>query len=594
MRALLTVLSVFSLLVACADEATELAESNVAFAGLLSEGCQQGQNGSSNFPPNVERIKLVMSADGQEPFSVQLVPDELKATPGQILVEHVPAGDDWTLDLYGCQGTEVTWSSRTPGVTVEASNKTAPSLYFTRKNDFSCTGAFGAGQFGLQTNPQPAPAFHTTYLNHQGNLVLVGGFVTFVGKQFPELIAALPNNPNIVEYYPDRGLFRAWDGGMKEGRGLHHTVRFDGGRKALVMGGLTRARLHQDPPINRAPSANDPGTPTDPVVVLDSVNRTATPWTKQKFEARPLSAAASSPDGLTILVSGGMDEDSEPSNSLEYVNAASPDQLVDESAVVVRSEKLNFPRMGHTATWFGEGALILGGNFDSAVANIAEVIFDDEFTPVPVVIDGDAGAMPMGFHTTGHVLADGSKHVFLLSGGFALSSSADGVDTADPSFRPNLYRFTLDIKDPAAPVGTFEDLSAVVDNPIRIGRGLHAMTAIGANQFMISGGINQLSQLASPDPLCDPAKKEIGCYLSDTMIIQATGGSASELTFSLVGPDDLRISSSRFGHSSAALANGTVLVTGGVLAIDKSLGDIEERAELFNPVRPAEADICAQ
>ncbi len=605
-------LTVALVAVGCAERTEPIQPFNglqVIVAAQSASGCTGTNTGGRDFPVGVNRFELRLTG-ADVSFSAKLLPEDMNDS-GEILVEGVTPGADLTLDLYGCTDGELTWSGRAGGLDVAASEKTAPRLFFTRKNDFSCTGGADAGKHGWQAEMLSPRSFHQVVTTDDGHMLLIGGFDAYIPPLGNDaaVLRVTGNAESITEYDPSRGLFRTWEGQLNSQRGLHTAVSFDNGKKVLVMGGLTRVGIEGAPfpPLFPSPEAgSDSAEPADRFELIDVATGQVSPLVFDKNpEPKPLSTIAASPNGLTIIISGGLEtSEGQPSNALEKISG-SVSELTSGQASVVLGAPLNQKRIGHTATFFGAGnVLILGGNFgDTAGAfdadpnHLAEVIVAETFTPTPVTVaDGDIPP-PIGLHQTLLVRDDGCEHDFIVSGGMELkrdagnhpnyispSKSLDGTD-AEPK---HLYVLHIDACDPAAITGQFADVAAQFD-ATRVRRVFHSLTALGDNLVMISGGYNQLSPPADPaSAFCFTDKLESGCYLADVLLMNVASGDAGT-SLSPTAVSGLSFSRSRFGHVVSVLPDGTALATGGVVA-----DDVIDDAEIFNALRSSEADICAE
>lgn len=559
----------------------------ITVAPLVSQACTTTDNGDGAFPEGVDRLLLRLTGPGgyEHPIDVP------KSQEGSdILLTGIPVGEQLTLDLYGCQGTQLQWSGRANDVSIQENEKTGARVYFTRKNQFSCTG-HDAASSSAQTAKMQDPRFmHQSVVTNNGRVLLIGGFNQFltIGPEV-KTTDAIDDPVSISEYRPSLGLFREWDAGLAAPRALHHAIPFDNKQKILVVGGVTRAILAPSPPIR--PSNGDESLKAE---VIDAEAKTVVE-SDIALAPKPLSAAAWNPNGKGIVVCGGVQGASgEPSDDLQYTNATA-EQLAGTGANVLSGEKLSVARAGHTATWFGEDkVLVLGGNFDGMPGNIAELLTAPSFASTVVTFAVEPPA-PFGLHQIAHVKTDGCTSTFLVAGGMGLGSVGGKADWKAPSALPATPRlFLLDI-DGCAGTGAFTDhSSAVAAAPVRMMRAFHRLTTLDEEQglFMVSGGYSQ-SSAPKDTEWCAPEAggEETGCYLADVALLSVTGD-AGALAVSLNDVPGLAFSHSRIGHDVVVLPDGTALATGGLLAINKQNINISDDAEIFNPLRPTEATLC--
>ncbi|MFT7625756.1 MAG: hypothetical protein ACI9WU_004947 [Myxococcota bacterium] len=578
----------------------------VLVAPQVVDGCEPTTAGNAGFPVGVNAIELRLTG-AAETFSIRLLPDDLNEK-GEILVEHVPVGDDLQLDLYGCTDGDLTWSGRAT-VDVAASDKTAPRLFFTRKNALSCPGSEEADthgwraemfEAGSNSKTTPGRMMHTAVPVSDGHVLIIGGFNTYQ----PTTPTILQTRPGVVEsiteYDPTRGLFRTWDAELASPRGAHHAVAFDGGSKVLVFGGVTRAALRPPsfPPLS--PQPEDGADNADPEVAVELIDVAKRQVTESDLtlEPLPMAGVAAAPNGLTIVISGGAQASGEPTD-LVTVISGSATELASGSATPVVT-KLETPRMGHTANFFGPGhVLMVGGNFgntasgyDTDMDHLAEVLPADSSTSVPVLIGEQSDVVvPMGLHQTVLASSVSCRHVFLVAGGMGLERDASVV----PSFisaakkDPRFMLLEIDACDPSAITGRFADQSAQFSDDTRIRRVFHSLTALGDGLVVMAGGYaSSTPPQGTVSPLCVEGSINVGCYLADIMLIDVSGTSATPLA-----SPELAFGRARFGHDVTLLMDGTALSTGGLQAHDdNSVDNVVPDAELLNPLRPGESGVC--
>ncbi len=585
-----------------AGEATDALK--VLVAAQSADGCVPSTNGSATFPDGVNRIELRLSNG----FSDRLLVEDLDEK-GQILVQGVTPGQDLQLDLYGCTEANVTWSGRATAVTVEPSEKTAPRLFFTRKNAFSCTGSDDAGRRGWRAEMfEQVPdstsiigrVLHTAVPVVGGKVLLIGGFNAYVPVTPDILRVGVDTVESITEYDPTRGVFRTWDAQLKAKRGAHHSVAFDGGKKVLVFGGLTRAALQAPsfPPLSPLPE--DGAENADPAVAVELIDVEARTVTTSALalQTLPMGAVAASSNGLSIVVSGGRLDNEEPSDAVTVLTGTVEEMALGTAKPV--AAKLEVPRMGHTSTFFGPGhVLMLGGNFgtepftdDPDPSNLAEVLPADNNAPVKVTLEDSDPIVPMGLHETLLLRSEDCRHVFLVAGGMGLQREDENQKPIFISPSKQVARFALleiDACDTTNIKGRFADQSAQFDDATRPRRIFHSLTNLGDGLVMMAGGYHARFEPEELSDLCETETLSVGCYLSDVVLIDASGNTAV-----VDKENSFAFSRARFGHRVTVLPDGTALATGGLRELNgNGTTSVVPDTEIFNPLRASERDVCA-
>ncbi|HIA04238.1 MAG TPA: hypothetical protein EYN66_20475 [Myxococcales bacterium] len=243
--------------------------------------------------------------------------------------------------------------------------------------------------------------------------------------------------------------------------------------------------------------------------------------------------------------------------------------------------------------------LILGGNLGGGNQNIAEIIHSgassDEVVSSLVSFDGsEAELPPLALHQTVLIKNTGDSYLFLVAGGVGINANLDGVATFIPPYLQGPHLYLVDI---TGSQGSYTGRAAKKTNNFgneRLQRAFHSLTALGGNLFLLGGGYSTFLQNNSLT-LCDDGVAKTGCYLADTLLIEAGGSTFEGLTFKESSTNkSLTFSSARFGHRVNVLPDGTAIVTGGLKDLPpKGIPTgLLENAEIFNPLRSSDSDKC--
>jgi len=559
----------------------------VVVAAQSSSQCVPSTNKNHSFPADIDRFEIRLS--GSINFATTLVEEDLDKE-GQVLVMGIPPAENLTLDLYGCKGDQLQYSGRTLGVNIKKNDKTAPALYFTKKSAFSCTGSATLSNYWSAKLPK-AVAFHKSALTDDGELLIVGGFTEYFA---PSQLSAGGGGADVYLYAPTKGMFRAWKEPLHSPRGWHHLIPFDDGRKMLVVGGASSA--------NFGATTNPPLRPTalpEHMVELIDVDNESIEVSTLSFEAKPMGAIAHSADGHIIVSAGGANLDGTSDDAIWRIES-NAGAISDGSAVVAKGQ-MTFKRQGHTANYLKDGdVLILGGNTSSGSAAIAEVIHTgaapEDVLSSPVNFElGQDNFPALALHQTALIQQSDDTHLFMVAGGAGISENLDGTAKFNP---PHFVGEQLYVVEIQGSNGLYSGRVAIKTGGFsvdRLERAFHSLTALGNNLFLLGGGYSTFAEAGLA--ICDDTAAKTGCYLSDALVIETSGGAFGKQMFSENSLNSgLTFSTSRFGHGVNILPDGTALVTGGLrdLPPKNAAGGLLNSAEILNPMRIDENSICVK
>jgi N-acetylneuraminic acid mutarotase len=315
-------------------------------------------------------------------------------------------------------------------------------------------------------------AYHTATLLANGQVLVAGG-----GDASAEL------------YDPALGTWTPTTGTLNSARRLHTATLLANGQ-VLVAGG------------------QDDGVYSASAELYDPAHGTWTPTTGTLNTARLFHTATLLANGQ-VLVAGGLDASDKPLASAELYDPA-------RGAWTSTAGTLSTARANHTATLLANGQVLVAGGGDAS-----SELYDPAlgtWTPTTGTLNAARGG-----HTA-TLLANGQ--VLVAGGGYASSE---------------LY-------DPAR--GTWTPTTG----PLKTARYQHTATLLANGQVLVAGGDDTHFVLASAE-LYDPA---LGTWTP-------TAGT---------------LNTARFGHTATLLANGKVLVAGGY---DAARSHALASAELYDP-----------
>jgi len=598
------------------DDVSESSGFQIVIAPQVAEQCTVGNQGDGTFPANVNRF--VMKMIGTNVYFRAEVRQEDLDSAGEVLIQNVPPGDNLTLDLYGCtEDNELSWSARAINVSVTKSHKTSPSFYLTQKNLFNCPGKTLETVFDWRSDLGRGHAFGAAVRTANNGVIITGGFHTATLSTSELMLNTDPTGTDtIIEYQATKGLFRTWDNTLNNPRGLHHAVAYDAGTKILISGGVKSADVRAIPSAPVLPTRANNTDSYDPSVlpdsmfeVIDLATKTVTDVQIANTAGKVLPLNAMSPvasDGALVL-SGGMQSNGEPANHVVYIPAL-PSAVGQIKDVTALTGQLQQPRMGHSMIALGpndRSIFVLGGNFDpegeGAGANLAEMIalpatttgspFLETF-PIQNIPNPDATNNSTAFHEVVLLEEDTVECTakLLVSGGLNIKKST----TQQYQYMAPPVRLDIIV---VSNVCQPSNVSMVVlpqviigqpwlfSDPERTKRALHSLTDLGGGALLLGGGFQNMSE--SNSIFCD-ASETNGCFYADAIDLRYTFGDLSVINHQ---QPELTYSHARMGHENIVLSDGTLLVMGGLRCIDNS-DCLESDAEIFNPERPAEEDIC--
>jgi hypothetical protein len=204
------------------------------------------------------------------------------------------------------------------------------------------------------------------------------------------------------------------------------------------------------------------------------------------------------------------------------------------------------PRYGATATLLANGKVLVTGGFGPGTSSLPRLNSAELYDPLARTFSATGSMADARVLHTATLLSDGRV---LIAGG-----TRDGGGGGAALASAELY-------DPVT--GTFATTGGMLTD-----RAEHTATLLASGEVLIAGGWNGHAADAADDPPWDPLFTEL--FDPSSGAFKASGG----------------MSTTRIGHSAIRLANGQVLVLGGVLSL-QNLHDQPpdpRYAELYDPV----------
>lgn len=498
------------------------------FLGSCNE--QASTHGDNQFPPGVERLKIVVY-DGTTAVLTKTFTKSNQAKTGEIVVEKVPSGKSLRVEVHGCAstGTRVTWSGAIDKVQVSQFGKVAPELFITKRDSFNCTGSQATDNgipLGKSTLPKSV-AFHTATTLPNGLVLIAGGSTTFNnadGVHESTDVAAL--------YHPNAGVFEHLSAKLVSKRAYHRAVNFkiNGEEVVLLIGGLGKAtvtNVNSEFPVTPSGSASE--FQVTPIEVFHLASKSFVALNGVDIPWRLYPAVATSADLSTLIVAGGAN----------VANVATDDLFIWSGGTVVHS-KMRTRRVGHSIVRLSNGAfLIWGGNVDGVKENFGELLLPGAQTTTRLTLLGSSSIPdPHALHS--FTLVNGR---YVVVGGNTITS-AGRVSRASAS-----VSYVLDFNESSNSVTA----TALTPSSAALAqRSFHTAVAVGKNLF-IAGGQTHFTFGDVPPVVIGKVFVDGNTLTFDKLITIADGATVS-------------LPSTSIGLASAPFTDGSVGFFGGLIS----------------------------
>lgn len=275
-------------------------------------------------------------------------------------------------------------------------------------------------------------------------------------------------------------------------------------------------------------SASFPGAALNTAELFDPVSNTFTAISNVMQSLRTNHTATLLPDGKVLLAGGQIDNNNgNGSDTAELYDPATQ----TFTAVAAR---MTSPRGGHAAVLLNDGTVLLMGGFNNSSTALKTAEIYDPAAKTFTALGALMNSPRSEFSAT--LLPDGKV---LIAGG---QSNGIGTDTAE-------------VFDPVA--GTFTAISATTASI----RASYSESRLPNGRILLAGGFPALVL-----PLSGVDTVEEFDPVSQAFI-----------------PISARMTSPRFSHASSLLADGSVLITGGVSNFDGTTATVLNTVERFVP-----------
>lgn len=437
-------------------------------------------------------------------------------------------------------------------------------------------------------------AFHTATRLPNGQVLIVGGLVPTdaTGDAFN---ATLGITPDIEVYDPATAAFYpVTEAGAATPRAFHQAVLVGATPpyQILLVGGATIAAASPPSPAfglnNRVP----PGTRLVPfdtsgvpnplpvsaapaeLLSYDPATKTSTRTALAGFKPGIFQAATGFTDG--IAVAGGVDYMGSP------LTMTTNDTELDVSrgGEPPRTAMLPTPRMGATMTPLSDNTALLWGGQITPTDPAGYLVSGLGAMNTPTLLAAPLASAPVTQFHTATLLPPSpttSSRNILVTGGFVETTTAGGqaVDPPAPGTEVRILTVTMaGVVTEAAPMlsGYESDATCTAADRLRPA-GFESAVDLGRGRVLITGGAPTITAMCND---CDGGS-DFRCATQQASLFTAP----STLAPTNSDPTE-RMQIPRYGHTSTLLADGNVLIVGGIgspAGTPRVLGDVE----VYNP-----------
>lgn len=443
------------------------------------------------------------------------------------------------------------------GTLFDVDPKAAPTMRMFLPETFHCNPA--------DKLHQPR-AFHTATVLPNGQILVAGGLVpTSNASEGPAPAGDQLFADGSVEVFDPITETFTWVKDAITRRAFHQAIALpddkSGKFQVLLLGGLTADSSKV--PVVQSPMRPTPfrfevpdttmvrAAPAE-IVTWDPAAKTLTKVAAMKLPASVFQGAASLVGGGVVLA-GGESSLNGPTFDQSLIVAKDP---LSPAMASMLSEPRVAPALGVTDAM---GGLLIGGLTDgmSMTAPVAKLGFMAPASAVPATLT-PSGVFPSTQFAT--VTAVDASH-FLVSGGLQVGTVVDSKSAADPPLA-NAGLFLLENAGGAmvnvTPVSFGPSYDGADSTCVKTKRyrpaGWNAATLLpSGDRVLITGGTGRVL-----DPQCNDCDKDMSvqCVLDQTAIY--------DVAAKKVAASAQKMSIPRFGHTQSVLADGRVLILGGL------------------------------
>ena len=440
---------------ACAAPETDDVQVNLVTAAL-SGSCEWNSNNNGSFPAGADAVVIRLTGgELTEPFIKRIANDDTSVH----VVTGITPGDDMTLEVVGCAGSDALWAGLTLNVNVRKQEKSFPPVFLTPLGSQTVcvsedpalgtlTHAFGAG---VRIDDQVFVIGGANSYNPSGRNAFAGKQVSAYNR-YTGLIAPTAKTASLID---SRLMAHAW--ATDDGQ-----IRLAGGASELKF---------------RADNNFDlwtPGTaaPACAIERYDPTNDTSTCETQATV---PAGASVARLANDTIVLVGGVNPGDEPSKALwVFAKSGHQEHTMPEARVGATVVPLNDT---HILVW--------GGNTSGGAAKTGLIVNVTNGTMAPADVGGYSAVPIWAAGAPGGSVSD-DIHRVIIAGGTELTSSTDDIHAALPPAGPRLDLLTVVLSTSTV---TVTPIDAGADSTQRFTRAGGSLVALADGSLWFLGGI---------------------------------------------------------------------------------------------------------
>jgi len=462
-------------------------------------------------PPSLDKLEVTLwGPDGQRHYHKTIGLSSGK--PAKLA--GIPAGEDLRLGVTGLVGESPQWYGTAEGVTIIKGRTSHADVFMTRVSDLSCAARPLHRARALLAGARAGDRM----------VILAGGVDQSTTGTCGDGCTEYRASRAVDIFDPETGVIYTGPD-LNRARALATATRLADGA-VLVVGGVSRLRRVDGSPM---PFTIDPD---DLVPTFEVYLPAEQRWIEKPLPGRVgrvFHTATALPDGRVLVTGGGVDIASARDDALIFDPAG---ESVGDFSLL--SDRLNTPRLGHSAIAVGEKVIVIGGAVMPTKSAVEEFsLSGDGGVFTEAVVDGPNinfffhGAMllpqrPDEILVAGGSIHDGEGALLVPSEGNVRIYSVSGSQSTDagPMGAPRLlYQMVALADDTVLLAGGYADLDmtpqAAVDifSPagafsagadLSVARGGHAAVDAGGRALLAGGqgpdGLLASGEIYTPVP----------------------------------------------------------------------------------------------
>jgi hypothetical protein len=578
---------------ACADQKGPPIHLVVARAATSDGRCFPGNMSDPLVPASgVSHVRISVRKHGKDDLSGSFLCDRVLKVPGDQPNVTLHVAGQQSIDVYAEAFNQVVdGDSPTVGnfrrvavgslLGVPLKSKTIPTVRMYPVEKFRCVDA----------RMSEARAFHTATLLPNGKVLIIGGATASVSDPTQETLTAplLALTGDAELYDPSTGTFtKISESTPPAGRAFHQAALIDRSPtqyKILIVGGVktTAPMMPALGPTNSGvggprlvpfdttqtiPAALPTRAAGAEILTLDLATNSATREPLPSIQPAAFAAEAPFPDGLAVA--GGIDW-TDPLDTTTYVQQIAADRAGD-----VRSGMTQAPRLGATLTPITDDVALLWGGGTLPSTPVSELVTGlGAGHTIASTSVGVPGAPLTQFHTA--TIFDTTNGASLLvTGGFSVENGGNAVQPPPASSAVRLVTVAPGgaISTAAATLGNgFVSDSSTCTNDMRYRpAGFESAIPLGRGRVLVTGGSPTFVARGCND--CD-GDGSLLCSIHQAALFTPPS------TLSRA-PEGMQVA--RAGHTTTLLADGNVLVLGGLSSpVGGGMVRVSADAEVYDP-----------